>query len=267
MTFNSKCTVQWVFKMINSILRRLNFILFFAAFLLVAPRAFAFDIDIADSATPDESAVNQTVAVFLSSPQAGSVTVNYATADGTATAGDDYTATSGTLTFAAGETVKAISIPILADTLDEDAETILVNISSASSGTIVDTQAVVTIIDDDNPPSITIDDVTAANENATSTNLTVTLSAASSKDVTVDYATADSTATAGADYTADSGTVTILAGATTGTIAVAVLSDSMDEDDEIVHVNLSNATNASISDAQGSLTITDDDSTPSLSIG
>ena len=252
--------------MINSILKRLYFILFFAAFLLTAPKAFAFDIDIADSATPDESAVDQTVAVFLSSPQAGSVTVNFTTADGTATAGDDYTATSGTLTFAAGETVKAISIPILADTLDEDAETILVNLTSSSAGTIVDNQAIVTLIDDDNPPSITISDETAANENAASTNLTVTLSAASSKDVTVDYATADSTATAGADYTADSGTVTISAGATTGTIAVAVLSDSMDEDNEIVHVDLSNATNASISDAQGALTITDDDSTPSLSI-
>ena len=92
---------------------------------------------------------------FYHLPQSRAVSVNYATANGTATAGVDYTATSGTLTFAAGETVKAISIPILADTLDEDTETILVNISSASSGTIVDTQAIVYIVDDDNPPTIT----------------------------------------------------------------------------------------------------------------
>ena len=179
--------------MINSILKCLKVFIFFAALTLLAPKAFAFDIDISDSATPDEGAVNQTVAVFLSSAQSGAVTVNYATANGTATAGVDYTATSGTLTFAAGETVKAISIPILADTLDEDAETILVNISSASSGTIVDTQATVTIIDDDNAPTLTMGDATAPNENAATTDLTVTLSAASSKDITVDYATADST--------------------------------------------------------------------------
>ena len=73
--------------MLYSILKRLKFVLFFAVLLTLAPRAFAFDIDIADSATPDESAVNQTVAVFLSSPQASSVTVTYSTADGTATAG------------------------------------------------------------------------------------------------------------------------------------------------------------------------------------
>ena len=252
--------------MINSILKCLRVFIFFAALTLLAPKAFAFDIDISDAATPDEGAVNQTVAVFLSSAQSSTVTVNYATADGTATAGVDYTATSGTLTFAAGETVKAISIPILADTLDEDAETILVNISSASSGTIVDTQATVTIIDDDNAPTLTMGDATAPNENAATTDLTVTLSAASSKDITVNYATADSTATSGTDYTADSGTITISAGATTATIAVGVLSDSMDEDDEVVHVELSNPTNASIADFQGALTITDDDATPSLSI-
>ena len=150
--------------------------------------------------------------------------------------------------------------------MDEDAETILVNISSASSGTIVDTQAVVTIIDDDNPPTITIDDATAANENAASTNLLSTLAQLHQKHITVDYATADSTATAGADYTADSGTITIAAGATTANIPVAVLADSLDEDNEVVHVDLSNPTNATIADAQGALTITDDDATPSLSI-
>ena len=85
------------------------------------------------------------------------------------------------------------------------------------------------------------------------------------KDITVDYATADSTATAGADYTAGFRNYNYRwLEQLQQTIPVAVLSDSMDEDDEIVHVNLSNATNASIADAQGALTITDDDATPSL---
>lgn len=250
----------------NSILRSLNIVVFFGALLLLAPTAFAFDIDIADSATPDEGAVSQTVAVFLSSAQSGAVTVTYATANGTATAGADYTAQTGTLTFSAGETVKAINIPILADTLDEDAETIFVNLTGSSSGNIVNSQARVTIIDDDNPPTISIADATAGNENAASTNLVVSLSTASSKIITVDFATANSTATAGADYTSGTGTITIAAGATTANIPVAVLADSLDENNEVVHVNLSNPTNATIADAQGALTITDDDATPSLSI-
>ena len=252
--------------MINPILKTLKIFIFFAAVLLLSPTAFAFDIDISDSATPDEGAVSQTVAVFLSSPQSGAVTVTYATANGTATAGADYTAQTGTLTFAAGETVKAISIPILADTLDEDAETIFVNLTGSSSGNIVNSQARVTIIDDDNPPTISINDNSTSNENAASTNLVVALSTASSKTITVDYATANSTATAGADYTAGTGSITIAAGATTANIPIAVLADSLDENDEVVHVNLSNPTNATIVDAQGALTITDDDATPSLSI-
>ena len=94
----------------------------------------------------------------------------------------------------------------------------------------------------------------SANENNATTNLTVTLSAASGKDVTVDYATSDGTATAGSDYTATSGTLTISAGDTTGTIGITVLADNLDEDlAETLTVTLSNATNATISDSTGTL--------------
>lgn len=79
----------------------------------------------------------------------GSVTVNYATSDGTATAGSDYTATSGTLTFAAGVVSKTFSIPITADLLDESAETVNITLSTPSTGAALGTQttAVLTISD------------------------------------------------------------------------------------------------------------------------
>jgi Calx-beta domain-containing protein/List-Bact-rpt repeat protein len=92
---------------------------------------------------------------------------------------------------------------------------------------------------------------------------TVTLSPASSQTVTVDFATADGTATAGADYAAESGTVSFAAGETSTTIAVEVLPDTADEPDETLFVDLSNAVGATISDGRGTGTILDDDPTTS----
>ena len=105
---------------------------------------------------------------------------------------------------------------------------------------------------------MSINDVTAANENAANSTFTVTLSAAAGRDVTVGYSTSNGTATAGADYTATSGTLTISAGATSATFTVAVLADSLDEANETVIVTLSSASNATISDATGTLTITNE---------
>ena len=113
-------------------------------------------------------------------------------------------------------------------------------------------------------PSLSINDVTAANENAANSTFTVTLSAASSLDVTVDYATSDGTATADVDYTPANGTLTIPAGSTTATFTVGVLSDALDEANETATLTLSNPTNATISDATATLTITDDDAMPSI---
>ena len=92
------------------------------------------------------------------------------------------------------------------DTLDENNETVTITISNASDGSISDSTATLTITDNDATPSLSIDNVLSFNENNTSHNMTVTLSAASGLDVTVDFATSDGTATAGSDYTATSGT-------------------------------------------------------------
>jgi large repetitive protein len=121
--------------------------------------------------------------------------------------------------------------------------------------------ATVTIIDDDPAPSIAINDVTLAEGNAGTTafNFTVTLSAASSANISVDYATANGSAAAGSDYNATAGTLTILAGATTATITVPVIGDTAIEPNETFFVNLTNPQNASIADSQGLGTITNDD--------
>ncbi len=141
--------------------------------LLAAGSAYGFDIDIADATTPDESAVDQTIAVFISSPQASAVSVDFAITDGTAEDGSDYTASTGTLTFSAGETVKHIPIPILADTLDEEDESVIITLSNPTSGTLVDTQAILTITDDDNPPQLSIAD-NATSESSGSFSLAAT---------------------------------------------------------------------------------------------
>ena len=89
-------------------------------------------------------------------------------------------------------------------------ETATITLSNASNASISDSTATLTITDDDAAPSLSIADVTAGNENAANSTFTVSLSAASEKDITVDYATSNGTATAGSDYTATSGTLTIL---------------------------------------------------------
>ena len=143
----------------------------------------------------------------------------------------------------------------MADSTDEANETATLTLSNAANASISDATGTLTITDDDNAPLLSINDVTASNENAANATFTATLSAASGKAVTVDYASSNGTATAGADYTASSGTLTFAAGETSKTFTVPVLADSTDEANETATLTLSNAANATISDATGTLTL------------
>ena len=148
--------------------------------------------------------------------------------------------------------------------LVEGDETFRVNLSDPSANaTIADAQAIGTIVDDDVVrPALTIADasVTEGDSGQTESSFTVTLSSAATEDVTVEFATADDTATAPADYTARTGTLTIPAGELSGQVTVAVQGDTLVEGDEIFRVNLSNpSANATIADAQAIGTIVDDD--------
>ncbi|MGB2982462.1 MAG: Calx-beta domain-containing protein, partial [Candidatus Bipolaricaulia bacterium] len=202
--------------------------------------------------------------VRLSNPSASTITVDYLTSDGTASQPGDYTLSSGTVTFLPGETSKPITVPTVEDLIDEADETFDVNLSNAANAAIADPLGVGTILDDDGSPSISIDDVPVA-EGDTAT-FTVSLSNPSASTVTVDYVTSDGTAEQPGDYTLSSGTVTFLPGETSKPITVPTIEDLIDEPDETFDVNLSNASNASITDPLGVGTILDDDSTPSIVI-
>ncbi|KAA0255054.1 MAG: DNRLRE domain-containing protein [Acidobacteria bacterium] len=222
-------------------------------------------------ATVLEGDSGTTTAIFtvsLSSTPTQMVSVDFATANGTALAGSDYVATSGVLTFDPPTTSRAVSVTVLGDTKDELDEAFFVNLSDPVSVILNDSQGFGTITDDDAPPTISIGDATVTEGNSGSVNasFTVTLSAASGLTVTVMYATANGTATAGGDYTTTSGMLTFPPGTTSQPVVVPVLGDTLDEANETFYVNLSSPTSATLADGQGQGTITDDDAQPSLSI-
>src|SRR5262249_28723575 len=134
-----------------------------------------------------------TFTVSLDQPAFSPVTVHYVTADGTAVAGSDYQAASGDLTFPAGPTQKTVTVLVSADTLNEAAETFVVNLSSPTNATLAHGQATGTILNDDPLPALSIGDVsvTEGNSGTTAATFTVSLSAASGQTVTVNFATAD----------------------------------------------------------------------------
>ena len=165
-----------------------------------------------------------TFTVSLSAVSATPVTVQYTTANGTATAGSDYTTTSGTLTIPAGATSRTVTIPVQGDTALEANETFFVNLSVPSGAKLTDAQGIGTINNDD-IRNLKINDVSKAEGNSGTTpfTFTVSLNAISSGPVTVKYATANGTATAGSDYTAASGTLTIPAGQISKTLTINVI--------------------------------------------
>ncbi|MCA9919391.1 MAG: hypothetical protein KC445_15635, partial [Anaerolineales bacterium] len=191
-------------------------------------------------------------------------TVDYATVAGTAVAGADFTAVpSTTLTFLPGTMTQTATVPILGDTFDEEDEQFTVVLGNPTGGAELGVFSATGTILDDDEPLLTINDATAVSESDAATKtavFTVTMSITSTKVITVNFATADGTATiAGNDYTANSGTLTFNSGEPTKTVEVTILDDALDEDNEVFTVGLSNATNATISDASGQGTITDDD--------
>jgi len=303
------------------------------------------------------STVNASFTVTLSPTSSAAVTVNWATADGTATQPSDYTPGSGSLTFAPGESTKTVTVAVNGDTTAEASETFFVNLSGASGASLADGQGQGTIVNDDGagtaltcptssvPPggsytatvnagssakdwvaqytpgspnnpwigqfkyvplprpttvtmtapatagtyelrlfandtftsigsctvqvgavgsALSIADVTVTegNTGTVNANFTVTLSPTASGIVTVNWSTANGTATQPSDYVAASGTLTFAPGEATKTVTVAVNGDASSEVNETFFVNLTGASGASVSDAQGQGTIINDDGTP-----
>ena len=207
---------------------------------------------------------NAVFTVTLSPPAAATTIISYTTAAGTATSGADYTPVDDALTFTAGQSSQQITIPIIGDLLDEPDETFdLILTTAAEVDLLNDGRATATIIDNDGLPSLTIADQTVleGNSGTVTAEFVVTLSPAATETVTVDFETLSDSATAAEDFTTQADTLTFAPGETSQTIPVLVNGDDIDEgDSEQFIVELSNPTNAAVTDAQALGTITDDDS-------
>ncbi|WP_177418925.1 Calx-beta domain-containing protein [endosymbiont of Lamellibrachia barhami] len=192
----------------------------------------------------------------------GTVSVDYATTDGTATAPGDYTAISGTLTFLNGETSKTVTLTPIDDATWEPSEAFTLTLSNQVDATLGLTTATVTINDDDTRTSgtLALNSATATlSESGPAVTLTVNRTGGSDGTVTVDYATTDGTATAPGDYTAISGTLTFLNGETSKTVTLTPINDATWEPSETFTLTLSNAVDASLGLATATVTINDDD--------
>jgi aryl-phospho-beta-D-glucosidase BglC (GH1 family) len=207
----------------------------------------------------------------LSQASAQPVTVQYATVNGTATAGSDYTAVNGTVTFAQGQTTQTINVPVIRDLVAEGTETFTLQLSHLVGATLAKSSAVGTILDDDSsapPPlpsaSVGAVSVNEGNSGTTMMRFTVTLSSPATGPVTIGYTTADSTAIAGSDYAAKSGTISFAAGETTKTIDVLITGDTQVESNETLLLKLISATGATIATPQAIGTILNDDQPPPL---
>lgn len=225
-------------------------------------------ISIADLALYEGNSGNTTFsfAVTIDEPAAEDITFNWGTQAGTAQPGIDYvevpTSTVGTI--AAGNLGTTLAVTVKGDVFLESNDTFFVNLSNPSvNAVILDGQALGTILDDDNPPAISIADSQAIEGDAGLTAMVFTLTTTRpiAQVVTVNWATADQTATtANNDYQAGAGVATFAASTTSTTVTVQVVGDETDEDDETFLVNLSGQSgNATIADGQASGSIRDDD--------
>ncbi|UTI62597.1 hypothetical protein NBH00_14640 [Paraconexibacter antarcticus] len=196
--------------------------------------------------------------VTLSGPSGKAISVPYATSDGSAAAGVDYTATSGTLTIPAGRMTGTITVPVAADAVDEDDEDVNLTLGTPTNATAGTTTAKGAITDDDTA-TITLSGAAILEGGAgttTTTNAIVNLSTTSAKPVSVSYTTADGTATAGSDYTAAVGTATVPAGSRTVAIPVTITGDADVEPGETITVRIKDPVNAAIAPGGDTATIT-----------
>ncbi len=192
--------------------------------------AGALQFSAAAYSVTEPAAVTATAVITVSRAggTAGGVLVSFTTADGTATAGPDYTAASGTLSFGAGNTSATFSIPIAADALVEGDETVLLTLTDPLGGATLGAQktALLTIRDAQRGLQFSASNYTVNESQATAT-ITVARSGPTTGSATVGYSTSDGTAVGGTHYTPTSGVLTFASGATSKTFAVKVLPDKV----------------------------------------
>ena len=185
---------------------------------------------------------SMTFNVVLDEPYVEAINVDWVTSDQTATAGSDYTAGSGTLTFAVGDTTKTITVAISNDTLlgeaDETFQVTLSNLrptgkvqfaKATATGTIINASTILASIAD-----------TSVDEEAGPMTFSVVLDKVYTEEINIDWATSDDREGTLGDYTSSSGTITFAVGEKSKTFAVALVDDNTWEADEPFDVYLSN---------------------------
>ena len=212
--------------------------------------------------------------VSLSEKATTPVTVNWTTVDGSATVADnDFRASSGTIVFARGQLSKTVSVYVRGDAVPELDETFSVRLSNAVGATISRATGTATIRNDDvlqtGVPTLSVSDTDLPERNSgrSDARFTVKLSEPTNVPVTVNCVTANGTATvAGGDYVAAAWKLTFAPGETEKTLAVGVLGDTKIELDETFSLVLSNPSGATLEKATGTVTIRNDDVSPTAPV-
>ncbi len=212
----------------------------------------------------NEAAASATATVVRIGPPAGTVTVHYASAAGSATPGADYTSVGGTLTFGPGIVSRTFTVPLRVDTLFEPAESLGLLLTNPTGGAQLGplSASTITIVDNDPPGAIRFSAAAYTVSEAGLATLTVVRTPGTASAVTVNYATvAGGTATAGTDYLTTAGTLTFNANEASKTFTVPLVNDKLDEPNKTVNLALSNPTSGATlgTPSTAVLTITDND--------
>ncbi|OGF21519.1 hypothetical protein A2257_03720 [Candidatus Falkowbacteria bacterium RIFOXYA2_FULL_38_12] len=215
------------------------------------------------SSSGAESSTSVNLELSLSGISSKEITVGYSVTGGTASgSGVDYTLGSGTAIISAGSLTTNISLTVVNDSIDEDNETVQVAIADPSNATLgSNTVFTYTVNDNDDPPTVTlsVNPATIAEASEESV-ITSTLSATSGKTITIDLLYSGTATGSGADYTASSAEIIIVAGGLTGTATVTSVQDLTNEANETIIIDINSVTNGSESGTQQeTITINDDD--------
>jgi len=216
----------------------------------------------------DENSENAVLTVKRVGSASGQVSVQYATQDGSATAGSDYVSQNRSLTWADGDSQnKTIRIPILRDSEPESEETVIIQLFNVNGAAILGTidQAVLKILDEIGSSSSGMLAFTETEYSVSESvgNITVNVERLQgmNNEITVDYLTRNGTASAGEDYILTQGTLTWVAGESgVKSFTIPILADELSEDQENFTVILTNPTgNADLSASAAVATITIND--------
>ncbi len=224
-------------------------------------------ISIGDVVVPegDGGPVAAVFQIWLTKPTTDEVRVDWVTREGSAVGdwscgpGVDYEQTSGVARIAPGDSGTTVTVMVCGDDDPEDDEVFTVELSSPENATLLDPQGQATIVDDDTPPAVSVNDLSIIEPASGSASATFTLSLNHpwEDDVTVSYQTADGSAVAPDDYSATSGTLVIPAGDTSATVDVPVFADDVEEPDETFFLDIVDVSGGTVGRGRGTATIVD----------